>query len=108
LKYFIFIAIFITIFIILFTTLYSVEGGPLIIFAKINELIRTNNLLMFLIPLILLMFLFPIICNSILIGRMLRVQGQKVKIRHLIIGSSIGVVISNITPLSIGGDLASY
>jgi hypothetical protein len=26
----------------------------------------------------------------------------------LIIGSSIGVVISNITPLSIGGDLASY
>ena len=107
-KYFIFVGIFISIFVILFTTLYSVTDQTSTIFDKINKLIQTNNLLMYLLPFILLMFMFPIICNSILIGRMLKIQGQKVKIRHLIISSSIAVVISNITPLSVGGDIASY
>ena len=108
LKYFVFIAIFILIFVILFTTLYSGTDQTSTIFDKINELIQTNSFLMYSLPFILLMFMFPIICNSILIGRMLKVQGQKVKIRHLIISSSIAVVISNITPLSVGGDIASY
>lgn len=108
LKYFIFVVIFISIFVILFNTLYNSDGNPLKIFEELNQLIRTNNTLMYLMPLLVLMFMFQVICNAILIGRMLRVQGQKIKIRYLIIASSIGVVISNITPLSIGGDIASY
>lgn len=107
-KYFTFIIIFFLIFIILFNTIYNIEGGPEVIFIKLNNLIMENDTLMYLIPFILLLFLVPTICNSILIGRMLRVQGQKVKTKHLIVSSIIGIVISNITPLSIGGDLAGY
>ncbi|MDK2819495.1 MAG: flippase-like domain-containing protein [Mycoplasmataceae bacterium] len=107
-KYFTFILIFFLIFIILFNTIYNIDGGPEVIFIKLNQLIMENKTLMHLIPLILLLFLVPTICNSILIGRMLRVQGQKVKTRHLVVSSMIGIVISNITPLSIGGDLAGY
>ncbi|MGL5205502.1 MAG: lysylphosphatidylglycerol synthase transmembrane domain-containing protein [Metamycoplasmataceae bacterium] len=107
-KYFVFITIFIGIFIILFNTLYSKDGNPLLIFDELNKLIRTNNILTFLIPVIVLMFMIQVICNAILIGRMLKVQGQTVKIRHLIIASCVGVVITNITPLSVGGDIASY
>lgn len=108
LKYFIFIVIFIGIFVILFSTLYNSGSGPLTIFQELNDLIKSNNFLMYMLPVLILMFMFPIICNAILIGRMLKVQGQKFKIRHLIIASSIGIVISNITPLSVGGDIASY
>ncbi|MGL4252129.1 MAG: lysylphosphatidylglycerol synthase domain-containing protein [Metamycoplasmataceae bacterium] len=107
-KYFVFVTIFISIFIILFNTLYSSDGNPLSIFEELNRLIRSNNLLTFLIPVLVLMFMIQVICNAILIGRMLKVQGQKVKIRHLIIASCVGVVITNITPLSVGGDIASY
>jgi len=107
LKYFIFIFIFIGIFVILFTTLYNIDGNSGNIFIELNRIIR-NSSLRFLLPLIVLLIMIAIIFNSILIGRMLRAQGQKVKIRHLIISSIIGIVISNITPLSIGGDLAGY
>ncbi|MGL6125267.1 MAG: lysylphosphatidylglycerol synthase transmembrane domain-containing protein [Metamycoplasmataceae bacterium] len=108
LKYFIFVAIFIGIFIVLFTTLYNTDGNPLKIFEDLDKLIRTNHLLTFLIPILIFASMFAVFCNAILIGRMLKVQGQKIKIRHLIIASSIGVVITNITPLSVGGDIASY
>ena len=107
-KYFVFIAIFISIFIILFSTLYSSDEGPMKIFNELNNLIIKTPLLMYLLPFLVILVMFPIICNSILIGRMLRVQGQKVKVRHLVIASSIGVVISSITPMSIGGDIAAY
>lgn len=109
LKYFIFISILIGIFVILFTTLYNIDGnGVGTTFEDLNKLITSSPLLKYLLPLLVLGISFPIICNSILIGRMLKVQGQKVKIRYLITSSIIGIVISNITPLSIGGDLAGY
>ncbi|MGL5617821.1 MAG: lysylphosphatidylglycerol synthase transmembrane domain-containing protein [Metamycoplasmataceae bacterium] len=108
LKYFVFVTIFIGIFVILFNTLYSSDGNPLLIFKELNNLIRSNDLLTFLIPVLVLMFMIQVICNAILIGRMLKVQGQKVQIRHLMIASCVGVVITNITPLSVGGDIASY
>ncbi|MGL5733081.1 MAG: lysylphosphatidylglycerol synthase domain-containing protein, partial [Metamycoplasmataceae bacterium] len=107
-KYIVFVVIFIGIFIILFNTLYSSDGNPLLIFEELNKMIRSNNLLTFLIPVLVLMFMIQVICNAILIGRMLKVQGQKVRIRHLMIASCVGVVITNITPLSVGGDIASY
>ncbi len=107
-KYFIFVGIFLGIFVILFTTLYNIEGGgPITIFKKIIEIVRKPSL-KYIFPLFILLILVSILCNSILIGRMLKVQGQKVKMRHLIISSIIGIVITNITPLSIGGDLAGY
>ncbi|MGL5204973.1 MAG: lysylphosphatidylglycerol synthase transmembrane domain-containing protein, partial [Metamycoplasmataceae bacterium] len=107
-KYFVFVAIFISIFIILFNTLYGSNGNPLATFEELNKLIKSSNLLTFLLPILVLMFMIQVICNAILIGRMLKVQGHKVQIRHLMIASCVGVVITNITPLSVGGDIASY
>lgn len=108
LKYLVFTSVLISIFIILFFTLYKAESGNTNIFNQLYSFITHNKLFKYLLPIIIMGIIFPIICNSILIGRMLKSQGEKVKIRHLITSSIIGIVISAITPMSIGGDLAGY
>ncbi|WP_406615597.1 YbhN family protein [Mycoplasmopsis hyopharyngis] len=49
-----------------------------------------------------------LIINSFLMKRLMNYQNEKVKWYDLFVSSAIGVIVQNITPKSIGGDIATY
>ena len=51
---------------------------------------------------------FTTFINAQIRKKLIMVQGQKVKIRHLIISGLMSSIISYVTPLSIGGDAIGY
>ncbi|WP_027120851.1 lysylphosphatidylglycerol synthase domain-containing protein [Mycoplasmopsis lipofaciens] len=115
LKYFLFILIFVGIFIFLFNSVYNFKNNGTIgkgnfsaIFGKIVDYITYNKktriafLFMCLVPLVYTFF------NALILKRLMHFQGEKTKFIDLWIGSFIGIVVQNITPKSIGGDIATY
>lgn len=106
-KYTIFTLIVIGLMVFVFEVIYSnysSSGNNLVESAR--HMFNSKTKLIFMISFISLFF--GIIIDAIMKYRLLKFHGQSVKIRHLIISSIIGAIISFITPLSIGGDAIGY
>ncbi|QBF34806.1 flippase-like domain-containing protein [Mycoplasmopsis phocirhinis] len=113
-KYLIFSILFIGIFVFLFQTVYNFKTqGSLSynLFDVITSMwthIKTNIFSRASFLAIIATFLLTSIINAIIFKRLLNWQGVKVRFRDLIIGSLISTVSQNITPKSIGGDIATF
>lgn len=116
-KYFLFAGIFIGIIVILVHSVLNVKSGGSFtgkqtnaweLLKIINAAIFTSYNSRFAFLFLALEWLISIFLNCLIFKRLLWCNGEKVKLKHLIIGSAIGIFVQNITPKSIGGDIATY
>ncbi|MCS4536588.1 lysylphosphatidylglycerol synthase domain-containing protein [Mycoplasma sp. CSL7475-4] len=113
-KYLLLTAIFIGIFVFLFHTVYNfktqgvVTDNPLGVIASMWTHIKTNIYSRISFLAIIATFLLTSVVNAIIFKRLLHWQNEKVSFKDLLVGSLISLVSQNITPKSIGGDIATY
>ncbi|WP_029608532.1 lysylphosphatidylglycerol synthase transmembrane domain-containing protein [Mycoplasma simbae] len=114
-KYLFLVAFLFGIFIFLFNSVYNFKDSDNVgtaniraIFETMWEQINTNQLSKASFVAFVVGFIIYSIINAIIFKRLLGWQGVKAKFSDLLIGSLISLVSQNITPKSIGGDLATY
>ncbi|TNK85245.1 lysylphosphatidylglycerol synthase transmembrane domain-containing protein, partial [Mycoplasmopsis pullorum] len=114
-KYFFFILIFIGIFVFLFFSVYNIDKSGRIgntnISKTLSTLWRVVNMDIYTragFAFICLYFLIVVFFNSLIIKKAIHVQNEKAKFLDIFIANVLGIVAQNITPKSIGGDIATY
>ncbi|BAP00855.1 phosphoglucomutase/phosphomannomutase [Mycoplasmopsis californica HAZ160_1] len=114
-KYIGLVLILVGIFLFLFHSVYNYKDSTKIGDANIGAILWTmwnqiNHDRWTRLSFIAMLGWFPLysIINSIIFKRLLTWQNVKVKFSDLMIGSLISLVAQNVTPKSIGGDLATY
>ncbi|MGL5357505.1 MAG: lysylphosphatidylglycerol synthase transmembrane domain-containing protein [Metamycoplasmataceae bacterium] len=90
---------------IIFSFVYSNINN---IGSNISKIFLENKTFSYLFPFILLAKFGTLFIWAFIPYRIMRYQGYKVKYLHLVISTIIGVVISLITPFSIGGEIVVY
>ncbi|MGL4343375.1 MAG: lysylphosphatidylglycerol synthase domain-containing protein [Metamycoplasmataceae bacterium] len=104
-KYSTFIILFSLIIYVIFTFIYQDVNNSILLIKLVFE---KNNLFKIVFPMIFFSILIPMFTYSLFLARLMHFQGYKVKVRYLFATSLMGIVISNITPLVVGGDLIVY
>lgn len=112
-KYFFYFSLLVGVFLFLFMSVWKLDNtasnnGTWILFNNINRMIFQSQLTRWTFISILLLNIFNVIVSGILTMRTMNYQGHKIKLRHTIIASFLGIVVQNITPKSIGGEIAFY
>ncbi|UUD35023.1 lysylphosphatidylglycerol synthase domain-containing protein [Mycoplasmopsis caviae] len=115
-KWFIFISMFIGVIVFLYFTIYNFKDDNFFgTNGNIGEMFRImwivifeNNKTRISFLTIALSFFIWALFNTIIFKRLLDFQGQKVRWNDIIISSLIATIVQNVTPKSIGGDLATY
>ena len=111
-KYLAFISIIVGILILVFTNIYKDSSGGassgLSLFKSVGQVITHN-------PLIRLYFFSQLIWTIMStcltawrLKRMFSKQGDNVKLRHLVVSTIMGSIISFVTPFAVGGDAIGY
>lgn len=105
-KYTLFIAIMIGIMIFVFTKIYASSNETGNIFDNFSLLFK-KKIGLYWVAFILTTFTAGTI-SAWMRKRLISFQGQNVKMRHLLISSYMGSIVSYVTPFSIGGDAIGY
>lgn len=114
LKYSFLVALTIGIFIFLFYVVYNIKlennksASPLFVLKTIWMFVRYDRMTRFLFVFIFIFILFEMFINALIFKRLFMYQNEKVSFWTLFVGSFIGIIIQNITPKSIGSDIATY
>lgn len=100
------------IFYLMFTFVYSQKNNGsidgILIFKDVWAIFRQSYLIRFYFILIAFSLFFYSVIHSWTIYLMMKKQKIQIKFTHLFLSSFIGICVSNVTPLYIGGDLASF
>lgn len=115
-KWFLFIMTFIGVIIFLYFSIYNFKDDSFFgtngdmgeMFKRMGIVIFKDHKTQFAFLSIVLSFFIWTLFNAIIFKRLLDFQGQKVKWNDLMISSLISIIVQNVTPKSIGGDLATY
>lgn len=114
LKYGFLVSLTIAIFIFLFYVVYNIKlenntsASALFVLRTIWMFIRYDKMTRFLFVFIFIFILFEMFINALIFKRLFMFQNEKVSFWNLFVGSFIGIIIQNITPKSIGSDIATY
>ncbi|QSF13486.1 lysylphosphatidylglycerol synthase domain-containing protein [Mycoplasma sp. Mirounga ES2805-ORL] len=115
LKYLSFIGILIATLIFLLYSIYNIDSKGHIGKANISTTFRHIGIAIyhstgtqFAFAFLFISVFLESAVSALIFKRLLQIQGQKVKYSQLLMGSFIGVFVQNITPKSIGGDIATY
>lgn len=114
LKYSFLVALTVGIFIFLFYVVYNIKlennksASPLFVLQTIWVFVRYDRMTRFLFVVIFIFILFEMFINALIFKRLFMYQNEKVNLWTLFVGSFIGIIIQNITPKSIGSDIATY
>ncbi|NQZ66153.1 MAG: flippase-like domain-containing protein [Mycoplasmatales bacterium] len=103
-KYFLLIALIAAILVIVFFKVY--DAGDSNLFGNVKTIRNMTSGYMWLIMVFSTLVLGTM--SAWMRKRLISFLGQKVKMRHILISSYMGIFISYVTPLSIGGDAIGY
>ena len=105
-KYSLFLAFIILIMVFVFKVVFEMNSSGKGVFKSIGDLYAGIGGYKILI--LVLSMLFVGTLSSWMRKRLISFQGQKVKWRHLLISGYMGIIISYVTPFTIGGDAIGY
>lgn len=111
-KYLAFIAIIMGILTLVFTNIYKDSSGKanngFSLFKSVGKVITHNPFIRLYFFTELIWSIMSTILTAWRLKRMFFKQGDKVKLRHLVVSTIMGSIISFVTPFAVGGDAMGY
>lgn len=112
-KYLLFLVIASLLLYYLFNSFFKLENSSSNVFVETWRLLsgynhKTRFKSKGILFLLLLYPLVSVVFNAVFIKRAAQKQGENISLKHLIVGITMGIFFTNITPLPVGGELVTY
>ncbi len=107
-KYSFYSLLLIGVILFLFNVVWKMENENKSIFENMKVMIFQSQATRWGFLSIIFLNVINILSSGLLTIRIMNYQGHKIKIHHAIIASFLGVVVQNITPKSVGAEIAFY
>lgn len=116
LKYLFYFSLIVLVVLILFMSVWNIDNSgssfqnPIELFKLLGDMIfkSSNAFARLAFFSIIITFFINTFVNALMIVRIVNYQGHKIKLHHTIVAAMLGIVITNITPKAIGGEIAFY